>query len=352
VDEAVSFFMAALALRPNSPAAHCALGNALDDKGALGEAIGCYRQALRLQPAYAEAHTYLGIDLVFQGKLDAAVASFKEALRLKPDDFLAHYNLGNALSDKGAVDEAIACYEETLRLKPDYGEAHCNLGAALQQKGQFPAALASFRRGHELGSRDPQWRYPSGQWVHTCEKLVELDARLPEFLAGKARPADASECIALAVICDNCKKLFVVAVRWYTEAFASEPHLASDLESGHRYNAACAAALAGCGQGKDSPLPNDNERARLRRQAFSWLRADLAAWRQWRDKEPNKAGPLVRLRMQNWREGTELAGVRGSDALGRLPEAERKEWQQLWQEVEALRQESPGPPASSVPARP
>jgi hypothetical protein len=39
----------------------------------------------------------------------------------------------------------------------------------------------------------------------------------------------------------------------------------------------------------------------------------------------------------------DLAGVRGADALARLPEAERREWQKLWEEVEALRRRAAGP---------
>jgi hypothetical protein len=35
------------------------------------------------------------------------------------------------------------------------------------------------------------------------------------------------------------------AARWYSEAFAAQPKLADDLNAGHRYEAACAAALAG-----------------------------------------------------------------------------------------------------------
>jgi hypothetical protein len=34
--------------------------------------------------------------------------------------------------------------------------------------------------------------------------------------------------------------------------------------------------------------------------------------------------------------------VRGPEALACLPEAERKEWQKLWQEVEALKRQAAG----------
>jgi hypothetical protein len=86
------------------------------------------------------------------------------------------------------------------------------------------------------------------------------------------------------------------------------------------------------------------ERGRLRRQALEWLQADLAAYRRLLEKEPEKARPLVADRMRNWRQDKDFAGVRGSESLARLPEAERQQWQKLWQEVEELAQ-----PAAATP---
>jgi hypothetical protein len=46
---------------------------------------------------------------------------------------------------------------------------------------------------------------------------------------------------------------------------------------------------------------------------------------------------VVVNKMQHWQQDTDLAGVRGPEALSRLPEAERPAWQQLWAKVETLR---------------
>jgi hypothetical protein len=97
-----------------------------------------------------------------------------------------------------------------------------------------------------------------------------------------------------------------------------------------------AAALAGCGQGKDADQADPKERARLRRQALDWLRADLAACRKWLDKEPDKTRPVVVKQMAHWQQDTDFAGVRGTEALAKLPKAEREEWTKLWQDVAAL----------------
>jgi hypothetical protein len=64
------------------------------------------------------------------------------------------------------------------------------------------------------------------------------------------------------------------------------------------------------------------------------------------------AGPAIAQRMQHWVQDTDFAGVRGSEPLAKLPEAERKAWQKLWEEVETLRQRAAKPSSSLNTARP
>jgi hypothetical protein len=49
-----------------------------------------------------------------------------------------------------------------------------------------------------------------------------------------------------------------------------------------------------------------------------------------------KAGPAVELMLQHCLEDPDFAGVRGEQALAKLPEAERGDWQKLWADVAAL----------------
>jgi hypothetical protein len=108
----------------------------------------------------------------------------------------------------------------------------------------------------------------------------------------------------------------------------------SGLERGQRYNAACAAALAGSGRGQDAAPLDEGQRAPWRRQALEWLRADLTHWA----KEAGSRSPQPRLKVQrtlaHWHSDPDLAGVRGAAALGKLPEAERQGWHKLWRDVE------------------
>src|SRR5262249_10142561 len=121
----------------------------------------------------------------------------------------------------------------------------------------------------------------------------------------------------------------------FSAAFTKQPALAEDVETWDRYKAAGAAALAGCGQGKDAVGLTANERANWRRQALDWLRADLKAWGQLLDKAPGKAPHAANI-LQPWQVDADLSGVRGPEALARLPEPERQPWQKLWGDVAEL----------------
>ena len=106
--------------------------------------------------------------------------------------------------------------------------------------------------------------------------------------------------------------------------------------SSHRYNAARAAALAAAGQSQGEPPLDDKERARLRKQALDWLRADLALRTGQLESGQPAARTAVQKTMKQWQEDTDLAGVRDAAALAKLPAKERAAFTTLWADVAAL----------------
>src|SRR5262249_45897425 len=114
------------------------------------------------------------------------------------------------------------------------------------------------------------------------------------------------------------------------------PKIAESRRPQHRYNTACAAALAANGEGSDGPPPDDAAKGRLRQQALGWLKAELATWGKFVESGPPQAKALVAQTLEHWRKDTDLVSVRDAEALAKLPEAEREGWQALWAEVEAL----------------
>jgi Flp pilus assembly protein TadD len=334
-EEAIAEYREAIRLKPDDAVAHNNLGSVLGKQGRLAEAMAALGEAIRLKPEYAEAHSNLGNALLAQGKAAEAIAALREAIRLKPDEATAHNNLGNGLQDQGKPAEAIAEYREAIRLKPDYALAHTNLGFVLQQQGQYRQALVQLRRGHELGSRRSDWPYPSAEWVRQAERLVALESRLPAVLRGDDKPKDAAEGIGFADLAYKTKQ-FGPSARLYIEALRADPKLAEDMKAGNRYNAACAAALAGAGQGDEKPPLDEKEKTRWLKQALDWLRADLAFWTRQAETGNPEARALVSQQLQHWKADTDLAGIRDETAIKALPADEQKACRALWAEVEAL----------------
>jgi eukaryotic-like serine/threonine-protein kinase len=335
LDEAVAACRRASELKPDYGDAYYDLGFVLYRMGRVDEALVPLRRAVELMPDNSVAHSKLGRVLAEKGRLREAAAAWWRASELKPDDGDNYYNLGTSLINMGRLDEALAPLRRAIGLMPDHAESHCNLGHALQKQGAFTQALIAFERGHELGSRRKDWPHPSAQWVRECRRRIELDGRLAAVLRGEAQPADAEERDAYAHLCYE-KKCYVAAARFFSQVLIADSMPAADLENSHRYQAACAAALASCGRGDDAGQLDDKERVRWRKQALDWLRAELKAC-----GEPlpmNNPEERRRLQgwLQRWQSDEALAGLRDPTTVAHLSAAEQESCNQLWAEVQAL----------------
>jgi serine/threonine-protein kinase len=336
-DQALPLCRQAVGLRKDYFTARFTLAEVLRKLGQFDEAIREYHRSIDLRPGHAPAYKNLGIALRKVGRLDEAVAAHEKALQLRPGYPEACHNLANVLVDKGELDRAIVLYRQALRRKKDYADAYCHLGKALHLKGQFAEALAALKQGHDLGSKRPGWTFPSAEWVRVCERLLALDARLPDYLRGAVQPQSAVERLDLAQLC-RLKRRYGVAVRFYQEAFAAQPDLTDPRNGVHRYQAACAAARAGCGEGIDAASSAGPTAQRWRQQALDWLRADLACWsKSLAGGEPTEVR-TVRETLALWQRVSDLKSLRDAAALSRLPEAEQKAWRGFWADVAALRE--------------
>jgi tetratricopeptide (TPR) repeat protein len=335
LDEAMRHYQRAIALDPKNATAHNNLGIVLGRKGKLNEAVRHHEEALRLDPNYAAAHDGLGRVLYAGLKVDEAIRHYERAIALDPKYAPAHADFGLALWTKLKPDEAIPHYEEALRLDPKFALAHYGLGHALLSLGRFTEARDAARRSRDLvPERDPLHKRATGLFGR-CERLLALEARLPALLRGKQKPAGAAEAIEFAGLCQTTKR-YAAAARFLADAFAADPKLADRPGSSRRYEAACYAALAAAGQGADDPKPDDKERARLRRQALGWLRAQLAQ-RQKEAESGRIIRPAAQMYVRIWQNDAKLAGVRDPQALALLSAEERAEWEKFWAEVADLR---------------
>jgi tetratricopeptide (TPR) repeat protein len=284
----------------------------------------------------------LGGALNGQRQLEPAVTAYRKAINLKPDFDQAHLNLGAVLYEQRKVNDAVDEFRNALRLNPNSFIAHCNIGEILQAQGDYAGGLAEFRKGHEIATRMSNRRYPTAQMLANAERLANLAERLPELLKADL-PKDATDCLDLAKMCRD-KKLYTSATRFLHAALEADPKLGDDREAPHRYDGACAAALAAEGQGQEEPPTDESSKAKLRGQALQWLKDELATWAKLLESAPPKARPGIVQTLDDWRQDPDFASLRDPKALAKLPEAEQKTWQSFWADLEALLKKFPNRP--------
>jgi tetratricopeptide (TPR) repeat protein len=335
--EAEAVLRKAIDLQPDYAEAYCNLGNALGDQQRHAEAVAAYRKAIDLKPDFAFAYNNLGIALSAMGKHREAEAALQKAIDLDPSYVSPHHNLGNARVRQQKWREAEAAYRKAIDLDPGLDAAHYSLGMALMRQSRFNEAARSLKKASELIPTTHPGRGWARQARQLCQRYAALAPRLPAILQGTEKPKSAAEQIEFARLC-QFKKLHATAARLFRDAFTAEPKLADDVRGSARYDAACAAALAGCGKGgQGADKLNDKERAHWRRQALQWLRQDLTWWgKTLEDGGHAQTRADVRQKMQHWQADSDLAGLRNPGALEALSADERKECLALWREVADL----------------
>jgi tetratricopeptide (TPR) repeat protein len=328
--EAMVEYRRALAIDPKRNTSHHHLGMCFHDQGYLDEAMVEYRRAIAIDPNLASSHHQLGMALEQMGHLDEAMASYRRAIQLSPKAVPPHLHLSRIFIVRGQPEEAIAKLRTAVQLEPTDAKIHVRLAERLLRQGNFAEGLKAAQRGLELVATEGPGRRALESKRDDARNLLALDRRLPGLLAGKERPA-AAELLALARRCRDRGRPYAAA-RLYASAFAARPALA-DASNRNRYAAACVACLASFAapDGPEGTQLGDPERAGLRRQALTWLRADLAQTNRWRES----GKWAVSWVLVAWQTEKALAGVRDRAALAKLPAEERKEWERFWADVTA-----------------
>jgi tetratricopeptide (TPR) repeat protein/tRNA A-37 threonylcarbamoyl transferase component Bud32 len=337
-DEAVKQYRQAIALHRDNAVLLYNLGNTLLKQHKDAEAEAEFRKAMSLKPQYVSPRVHLAILLMKKGNAAGAEAELRQAVKLAPEDSLVHGRLSQALVMQGKNEEAVVAARRTVQLDPSDARAHFRLGDALLGQGVFAQALASFHQANRLRTPEDDGfdPLPWEERIRDSTRSLQLDATLAGVRQGKLKVLDPAEQAALGRFCHQRKNRPRTAVRFYRNAFAGDEKLADDLSAGHRFSAACAAALAGAGKGKDAGKIDARERARLRRQSLAWLKADLAAWAKRLGSGQQSARAAVQEALQRWLRDPDLSSLRDGAALAKLPKAEREACRKLWTEVAAL----------------
>ncbi|MBI3845444.1 MAG: tetratricopeptide repeat protein [Planctomycetes bacterium] len=195
--DAVTFYTAAVAVRPRSLPARNNLGNALRDKGDFDGAIAEHREVIRVQPDRAMFHSNLGRELQAKGDFGGAVAEFKWAIRLQPNDAYDHDMLGVALMSRDEPYGALAEFREAIRLEPGLATARVHLGKALTDEGDPNGPITAAREVVLLAPND------AAAHVHLGLALADghdLDRAIEEYReATRLKPDLADAHVDLAI---------------------------------------------------------------------------------------------------------------------------------------------------------
>ena len=145
--EALRYYQAALAVRPDAAIVHLDIGLALVDLGRLPDATGEIRAGLRLDPTSAAAHGCLGIALGKGGDLAGAIPELERGLRGLPDEPGFATALGDALRRTGRLAEAVGAFRRAVAVAPRSASARIGLQTALVEVGRSDEAIAAWQDG-------------------------------------------------------------------------------------------------------------------------------------------------------------------------------------------------------------
>jgi tetratricopeptide (TPR) repeat protein len=375
--DALKFHRAALAIQTKLAEANPSVTAFQSDLAASHHNMGVL---LRDTGKRADARKFHEAALAILQRLAAANPSVSA---FQSDLAISHKNIGLLLTDTGnwadarkSLEEALAIQTKLVREHPESPDFASELGGTLNCIALIDASAKRFLEARDglrqaveaqrkaLASNRAHPTYRKFMAIHlkslillnralgdlsglveaerqlvelseTDPAMAALDARLRAIIRGQQRPKDAAERLRFAQRAYELTR-FAAAARMWQEALELDPRLGDDRHAQHRYNAACAAALAGCGQGKDDPPPSDDQKTKFRQQTLDWLTAELRAWAKLLETASNEQRGSIVKTLEHWQRDSDLAGIRDDVGLVKLPEAERVAFRKLWADVDAL----------------
>ena len=155
-------YRAAIALDPNSAAAHAGLGTALVEQGRGEAAIPELGQALARDPNNAAAHRGMGMALAQRKDYPGALTELSRAKQLNPNDPLTHSAIGDVMLEQGDADGAMAEFTQAQTLDSNLQSARIGMARSFERKGDLSGAENNYRYLLALDSKNPPANYGMG----------------------------------------------------------------------------------------------------------------------------------------------------------------------------------------------
>ena len=156
LQDAETFFTAAVALRPRFASAHHLARHRLSVTGQVepGDRLLIARRSA-CNPDDATVYNSLGNVYVNQSKPDRGHRRLSRGDPLKPGYDLPYGNLLAVLGNQGKFDEAVATCREAIKLAPEVHSVRVFLGDFLQMQGFLDEAVAAYEDAKRHDARQP-----------------------------------------------------------------------------------------------------------------------------------------------------------------------------------------------------
>jgi serine/threonine-protein kinase len=339
-EDSAKMFRRVYEIDPNAVPYTDFLGGVLADLGRHEEAVAAYRRpVMKKYPKNNVLPMFLAKSLIALGRKTEALDELRAAIASDPGNDWILPELKFLLRAEGQTDEAIRTFRELVTANKRSAVAWDGLIEALLDHGQFADAREAVQTRLTLYATDLQRRTQRRQ-LEICNLILAVESKLPAILDGKEEPTDVPTKLAVAEWCLKHSRRTARAVMVYASVLSTKP-LSANLIAAHRFDAACAAALAGCGVGEDVGRLDDYQRAELRKQAFDWLTAEYDAWAERHRAAKLNDCTLAATTLRTWSTRDELKEVRDAKALAKLPTDEQRAWKALWEKVVSLAAKDP-----------
>lgn len=153
-DEAINFYLKAIALEPDYAQAHNNLANLYAQDNKYHAALNHYIKATHAAPDFSAAHFNLGLLLLKNNQLEAAEKQFNNVLALNPNALDASFYLGVLYLEKNALDEAEQAFLAVLGQDNEHVQTLVNLGVIALKKEQQQKAVDYFTQALALDNEN------------------------------------------------------------------------------------------------------------------------------------------------------------------------------------------------------
>jgi tetratricopeptide (TPR) repeat protein/tRNA A-37 threonylcarbamoyl transferase component Bud32 len=306
------------------------LRRARDFEGAMSE----FRDAIKLMPRHVEFRNYLAYELYRTNRPRECVREWQAIVDVDPLRGESWGGLARAAARHCEFERGLAAAQRQIDLDPSSAGGWESLGAVRFAMRDWDGAAAAWT---EALDRDP-----GNQSVSTSRRIAgenkakrsQVMPRVEALIRGEAS-ATAAEWLGNFVAMTTDGR-FADAVRLAEKWMALDPVGADKVWECGRYNAACAAARAGAGEGRFTQPIDDAAKAEFRARARKWLTADVAEWNRLFEAAGNVPSTDMIKNLSWAKEDGDLSPIRDEEFTSKWPEDERKACAALWTELDAV----------------